>query len=61
MVCHPAELPCNEDFLKFKILIGELVIFNDGGEFVAYDNRYPQSGAIIYSTNLGNQANTYKY
>lgn len=61
MVCHRTELPCDGDFLKFKTPIGDLVVFNDGGEFVAFDNRCPHRGAIIYLTDSGNQANTCKY
>ena len=61
MVCHRTELPCDGDFLKFKTPIGDLVVFNDGGEFVPFDNRCPHRGAIIYLTDSGNQANTCKY
>jgi phenylpropionate dioxygenase-like ring-hydroxylating dioxygenase large terminal subunit len=61
MVCHRTELPDDGDFLKFKTPIGDLVVFNDGGEYVAFDNRCPHRGALIYLTESGNQANTCKY
>lgn len=61
MVCHRTELPNDGDFLKFKTPIGDLVVFNDGGEFVAFDNRCPHRGALIYLSDSGNQANTCKY
>jgi len=61
MVCHRTELPCDGDFLKFKTPLGDLVVFNDGGELVAFDNRCPHRGAMIYLTDSGNQANTCKY
>lgn len=61
MLCHRAELPIDGDFLRFKTPIGDVVVFNDGGEFVAFDNRCPHRGAMIYLADSGNQANTCKY
>jgi phenylpropionate dioxygenase-like ring-hydroxylating dioxygenase large terminal subunit len=61
MVCHRNELPNDGDFLRFKTPIGDVVIFNDGGDYVAFDNRCAHRGALIYSTDFGNQANTCKY
>jgi phenylpropionate dioxygenase-like ring-hydroxylating dioxygenase large terminal subunit len=61
MVCHRKELPNDGDFLRFNTPIGDVVIFNDGGHYVAFDNRCAHRGALIYSTSFGNQSNTCKY
>lgn len=61
MVCHRKELPNDGDFLRFKTPIGHVVIFNDDGDYVAFDNRCAHRGALIYLTDFGNQANTCKY
>lgn len=61
MVAHRLELPQNNDFIKFKTPIGEVVIFNDEGELIAFDNRCAHRGTQIYSENFGNQANTCRY
>lgn len=61
MACHRNELPIDGDFLRLKTPIGDVVIFNDGGNFVAFDNRCAHRGALIYLTDFGNQANTCKY
>jgi len=61
MVCHRTELPNSGDFLKFKTPIGDVVIFNDAGDYVAFDNRCAHRGALIYHADFGNQANTCKY
>jgi phenylpropionate dioxygenase-like ring-hydroxylating dioxygenase large terminal subunit len=61
MVCHRTELPNDGDFLKFQTPIGDVVVFNDRGNYVAFDNRCAHRGALIYSSEAGNQANTCKY
>jgi phenylpropionate dioxygenase-like ring-hydroxylating dioxygenase large terminal subunit len=61
MVCHRQELPNSNDFLKFKTPIGDVVIFNDNGEYVAFDNRCAHRGTMIYEEDYGNQPNTCKY
>lgn len=61
MVCHRTELPNDGDFLKFKVPIGDVVIFNDSGNYFAFDNRCAHRGAFIYASEAGNQANTCKY
>ena len=61
MVCHRNELPNDGDFLRFKTPIGDVVIFNDGGDYVAFDNRCAHRGALIYLSDFGNQPNTCKY
>lgn len=61
LVCHRTELPNDGDFLKLKSPIGDVVVFNDAGDYVAFDNRCAHRGALIYLTDSGNQANTCKY
>ncbi len=61
MVCHRKELPDDGDFLRFKTPIGDVVIFNDSGEYIAFDNRCAHRGALIYTADFGNQTNTCKY
>ena len=61
MVAHRRELPNNNDFIKFKTPIGDVVLFNDDGELIAFDNRCAHRGALIYSEDFGNQPNTCRY
>jgi phenylpropionate dioxygenase-like ring-hydroxylating dioxygenase large terminal subunit len=61
LICHRRELPEIGDFIKFKTPLGDIVIFNDDGELVAFDNQCPHRGALIYQQDHGNQANTCKY
>ncbi len=61
MVCHRNELPNDGDFLRFKTPIGDVVIFNDEGNYIAFDNRCAHRGTMIYLSDFGNQPNTCKY
>lgn len=61
LVCHRAELPQQGDFVKLKVLSHEIVIFNDAGDLVAFDNRCPHRGTRMYMTDFGNQAATCAY
>lgn len=61
MLCHRKELPNDGDFLRFKTPLGDVVIFNDGGTYNAFDNRCAHRGTLIYLDDFGNQANTCKY
>lgn len=61
LVCHRAELPQPGDFIKLKVLSHEVVIFNDAGDLVAFDNRCPHRGARMYLNDSGNQAATCAY
>jgi len=61
MICHRNELPNDGDFLRLKTPIGDVVVFNDGGDYVAFDNHCAHRGTKIYLTDFGNQANTCKY
>lgn len=61
LVCHRNELPLNGDFIKLQVLDEEVVVFNDQGDIVAFDNRCPHRGARMYTEASGNQAATCGY
>lgn len=61
LVCHRTELPAHGDFVRYDTPLGELVVFNDLGELVAFDNLCPHRGARIYTGDKGNQAATCRY
>lgn len=61
LVCHRKELPADGDFVRFRTPIGDVVVFNDCGNYVAFDNRCAHRGTAIYLTDFGNQANTCSY
>lgn len=61
LLCHRSELPREGDYIRFDTMIGDVVIFNDGKEVVAFDNLCPHRGAIIYSGDHGNQLAICKY
>jgi len=55
LVAHRRELPADGDFVRFDCAAGEIVVFNDGGDYVAFDNRCPHRGARMYLDDDGNQ------
>lgn len=61
LVCHRTELPAHGDFVRYDTPLGELVVFNDMGNLVAFDNLCPHRGARIYTGAKGNQAATCQY
>lgn len=61
LICHRSELPSHGDFQRVEILDFEVVVFNDGGELIAFDNICPHRGARIFSGHTGNQAATCPY
>jgi phenylpropionate dioxygenase-like ring-hydroxylating dioxygenase large terminal subunit len=61
LACHRNELPKSGDFLRLRTVLGELVIFNDGGDLVAFDNLCPHRGARMFIESEGNQPATCKY
>ena len=61
MVCHRRELLEDKDFIKFQTPIGDVVIFNDRGNILAFDNKCAHRGALIYQGEFGNQANSCRY
>jgi phenylpropionate dioxygenase-like ring-hydroxylating dioxygenase large terminal subunit len=61
LACHRSELPANGDFLRLRILDQEVVVFNDQGDIVAFDNRCPHRGARMYLGDHGQQPATCAY
>lgn len=61
LICHRSELPIHGDFVKFEVGDDEVVVFNDHGELVAFDNRCPHRGARIFEAEAGNQSATCQY
>jgi phenylpropionate dioxygenase-like ring-hydroxylating dioxygenase large terminal subunit len=61
LLCHRNELPQDGDYLRFDTPIGDLVVFNDGGDIVAFDNLCPHRGARMFAGSDGRQAATCKY
>lgn len=54
-ICHRNELGDPRDYIKFDWLGEEVVVFNDNGSIVAFDNRCPHRGARIFPDKAGNQ------
>jgi phenylpropionate dioxygenase-like ring-hydroxylating dioxygenase large terminal subunit len=54
LIGHRRELPGNGDYVKFDTPLGDVVFFNDMGNLVAFDNRCPHRGALIYRGDHGN-------
>lgn len=61
LVAHRKELDESGDYLKVSTPVGDLVLFNDNGNVVAFDNKCPHRGAHIYSGRSGNQPNLCSY
>jgi phenylpropionate dioxygenase-like ring-hydroxylating dioxygenase large terminal subunit len=61
LICHRKELPGNGDFIKFKTIIGDVVVFNDFGSIKVFDNKCAHRGADIYGENFGSKPATCKY
>jgi phenylpropionate dioxygenase-like ring-hydroxylating dioxygenase large terminal subunit len=61
LLCHRRELPAKGDYLRFETAVGDIVVFNDGRDLVAFDNRCPHRGARLYDCASGNQAATCRY
>jgi len=61
LICHRNELPRNGDYLRLQTVLGDLVVFNDDGDLVAFDNLCPHRGARMFSGIEGNQPATCAY
>jgi len=59
--CHRRELANEGDFVRLTTVVGDVVMYNDGDDIVAFDNRCAHRGARIYEGECGNQAPTCKY
>lgn len=61
LVAHRRELPNSGDFIRFKTVNGNVIVFNDNGEIKVFDNICPHRGAYIFNEDCGNQPVTCKY
>lgn len=61
LICHRLELPERGDYIRFDSPLGEIVIFNDQGELLAFDNLCPHRGARIFTEDLGNRGLSCRY
>ncbi|MGH8854886.1 MAG: aromatic ring-hydroxylating oxygenase subunit alpha [Telluria sp.] len=61
LACHRNELPAPGDYLRMRTPLGDLVVFNDSGELLAFDNLCPHRGARMFDGEAGNQAATCRY
>ena len=55
LVAHTSDLDKANKYICFETLVGDVVIFNDGCELVAFDNLCPHRGAKIFPTGSGEQ------
>ena len=55
LVGHRQELANPNVFVKFDTPLGDLVVFNDEGTLIAFDNKCPHRGARIYAQDFGQQ------
>lgn len=53
LVGSRADLSASGQFIKVKAPQGEIVVFNDFGKLVAFDNHCPHRGAKIYASDKG--------
>lgn len=60
-LCHRSEVSSNNSYLRFETAIGDLVVFNDGIDVVAFDNLCPHRGARIYTEANGRRPATCSY
>jgi len=60
-LCFNSDLPNDRDFLRFDVLDFEVVIFNDKGRLIAFDNRCPHRGSRFFTEDHGNRGVICKY
>lgn len=53
LLCHRTELPSSGDFIKLNWLEQEVVLFNDCGEIVVFDNLCPHRGTRFFTASHG--------
>jgi phenylpropionate dioxygenase-like ring-hydroxylating dioxygenase large terminal subunit len=54
LVAHRSELAAPGDYVRLDWPLGELVLFNDNGDIVAFDNLCPHRGARYFVEDVGN-------
>ena len=61
LLCHRSEIDRSGSFNRFETVIGDIVVFNDGSNAVAFDNLCPHRGARIYTETTGRRPATCGY
>lgn len=54
LLCHRSELPQEGDYLKLHWLDQEVVVCNDAGELLVFDNLCPHRGTRFFTAQEGN-------
>lgn len=54
LLCHRSELPSSGDYLKMEWLGEEVVVYNDQGNLLAFDNLCPHRGTRFFTETHGN-------
>ena len=54
LICHASEISKANDWVRLDFFGREIVLFNDGGEIVAFDNLCPHRGVRIFQGITGN-------
>jgi phenylpropionate dioxygenase-like ring-hydroxylating dioxygenase large terminal subunit len=55
LLCHRQEVSNSGDFIRFDWLGEEVVVYNDNGNVIAFNNLCPHRGAKIFLKDYGNQ------
>jgi phenylpropionate dioxygenase-like ring-hydroxylating dioxygenase large terminal subunit len=54
LIAHRSELAESGDYVRLDWPLGELVLFNDNGAIIAFDNLCPHRGARYFTQDAGN-------
>ena len=54
LVAHRSELARDRDFIRLEWVLGDLVLYNDKGDVIAFDNVCPHRGARFFLDDAGN-------
>jgi len=54
LVAHRGELKASGDYIRLDWPLGELVLYNDEGQLIAFDNICPHRGGLFFGENSGN-------
>ena len=54
LVAHRSEVAADRDFVRLEWPLGELVLYNDKGTLIAFDNVCPHRGARFFLDDRGN-------
>jgi len=60
-ICLKSEIFNNNDFMRFEILGFELIVYNDNGHIIVFDNLCPHRGARFFMDDAGKEPIRCKY